>query len=114
MIRYKLPGGNWRIAHVDTPNGIDAWNQLAQTNGFEISCGFKPFVEGDIATHGANITYGIITDEGECFRLVTAKREFDYTESENSIFCKILAVVPVTDEAKMNTDSLRVLVPLPT
>ena len=44
LIRYKMAGGSWRVAHVHTPEGIDAWNELAQTPGFEISCGFKPFV----------------------------------------------------------------------
>lgn len=106
MIRYKLAGGSWRVAHVDTPGGITAWNALAQANGFEISGGFKPYQEANVAKYGAAPTYGIITDTGVCYRLIVAPVAWDKKTGANSIYSKILEVSAVES---LSADQLRVL-----
>jgi|TARA_R110000868_G_scaffold41978_3_gene142487 hypothetical protein len=110
MIRYKMPGGSWRVAHVHTPEGIDAWNELAQTPGFEISCGFKPFVAAKAKELGSNAhTYGIITDTGLCHRLIVKETRWDFSKGEADIYNEIIEISSV---ATLSPEQLRVLVPL--
>lgn len=76
MIRYKHANGAWRVAHVDMPKGRAAWEQMAGENGFVIDCGFKPFratTARKIAETAYEKTFGLVTGNGQCYRIVASK-----------------------------------------
>jgi len=75
MIRYRHGGATWRVAHVHTPGAIPAWNALAAQNGFEISCGFKPYVR-KVDEGNFDKWYGIVSDDGLCFRVWAGETEY--------------------------------------
>lgn len=79
MIRYRIAGGGWRVAHVHTPGAIDAWNTHANTNGFEIGSGFKPYLRRESESNHDK-TYGIITDDGNCYRVWAGEYQYGHQD----------------------------------
>jgi hypothetical protein len=109
MIRYKIGGGDWRVAHVHTPGAIDTWNTLASQNGFEIDCGFKPYFRRD-SEGNHDKTYGVITNEGKCFRIWAS--EYQYGSVDPTIgLRKIKEIKEITS---LKPADLKVLTPMET
>ena len=110
MIRYKMSGGAWRVAHVHTPEGIDAWNELASAPGFQISGGFKPFLASNVQKYGSDAhTYGIITDAGLCYRLMVKETRWNFKKGEADVYHEIIEISPIES---VLADDLKNLKPL--
>ena len=110
MIRYRQGGGDWRVAHVHTPGAIDDWNAMAAGGGFEIGCGFKPYLRRN-TEDDHDKTYGIITSTGSCYRIWAGKAEYGFVDKTVAMR-RIKEVKLITNTP--SPASLKTLVPMDT